>query len=141
MKVSIEINAGIEKVFDLFTDKSRFGDWKIGFVNYEQMGSTGERTKLNYKKFVLIETVLSKKKPNEYIAAYEHLQNNRTMMTHRARNTFTRQGENRTLVEVESEITEVNNFMVQIMTNLFAGAGKKQLANQMQLFKKIVEKE
>ena len=144
MTMQLEINAPVNKVFDLFIDKSKFPDWKIGFVSYEQVsgapGEVGAVARLNYKRYAMIETVRRKDKPNLYIAAYEYLQNGKTMMEHEAVNTFTAISDNKTLVEVTSEIKKVNGFFNKLFVSLMAKAGEKQFRDQLKLFKELAEK-
>jgi len=144
MKTEVVVNQPIDKVFELYLDKSRFIDWKKDFVSYEQIsgkaGEAGSVTKLVYKKYVMIETINSKIAPDEVIATYEHKQGNNTMMFHTAKNNFTSLGGTRTLIEVESEITKVNGFIFGLIMKLFAGAGKKHAQEQLDRFKMIAEK-
>lgn len=144
MTTKIEIQAPIDKVFKLFIDKDKFPEWKIGFINYEPIsglpGEEGAITRLTYKNYCMIETILKKNIPGLYTAAYEFVQNNRTMMKHTAVHKFTPLTTNKTAIEVASEVTEVNNFMMKIFMKIFPNAGKKQLEDQMKHFKILAEK-
>ncbi len=122
----IEINAPITKVFNLSLDKARFKEWKKDFVGYEPVSSApaqqGAVTKLNYRKYAMIETILTMEEPRSYTASYAHIHSDRTMLVHTAANTFTALDDNRTLVEVDARITKVNNFLMKIMVRLMASA-------------------
>jgi uncharacterized membrane protein len=144
MTSTIEVNAPVEKVFDLFTDKNRFLEWKIGFKSHKHLSGTqsgvGAVSQLTYKRFVMIETIKQKDKPHLYITSFEYLQNGKTMMEHEAVNKFTSLAENHTLVEVISNVTKVNGFFNRIFVKLMAKAGQKQFRDQLQLFKKMAER-
>jgi len=143
MTTKIEIQAPIDTVFKLFTDKDKFHEWKIGFINYEPTsgvpGEEGAIARLNYKKYCLIETILKKSVPSQYSTAYEYVQNSRIIMKHTAINKFTPLNKDSTIIEVISEVTEVNNFLMRIFMKLFPNAGQKQSADQLKLFKNYVE--
>ncbi len=144
MKTEVVVNLPIDKVFELYLDKSRFKDWKRDFVSYEQIsgkaGEVGCVTKLVYKKFVMVETITSKNAPDEVVATYEHKHGGNTMMFHTAKNRFTSLGGTRTLIEVDSEITKVNWFVFGLIMKLMAGAGRKHAQEQLDRFKVIAEK-
>lgn len=144
MTTRIEVSAPMEVVFNLFLDKTRFKEWKTGFVSYEAVsgvpGSEGAVTRLNYKRYTMIETIQTVDKPHQYTAVYEHQQNNSTMLVHKAVNKFTALGADKTLIMVEADIVKVNNFFMKIMVKLMAGAGEKQSREQLALFKIMAEK-
>ena len=144
MKTEIVVNQPINIAFELYLDKNKFKEWKKDFIRYEQIsgttGNTGSVSKLFYKKFTLIETITSKKTPSELIANYEHQQGNNTMMFHTAKNQFTSLGDNRTLIEIESEVTKVNGFILGLIMKLMAGAGRKHAQEQLNQFKIFAEK-
>jgi uncharacterized membrane protein len=143
MTAAIEVNLPVDKVFDLFLDKEKFPAWKIGFVKYEVLSGTpgmvGCVTKLIYKKFVMIETVLQNNKPHQYTTQYDHMQKDSVMLVHKAINKFTPVGDS-TRIEVESEVVKTNNFFTALMMKLFAKVGEKQFHDQLKLFKALAER-
>ena len=144
MKTAVVVNQPMDKVFELYLDKNRFKDWKKDFVSYEQVsgnvGEVGSVTKLVYKKFVMIETITSKKAPDEVVAEYEHKHGGNAMMYHNAKSRFTSLGGTRTLIEVDSEITKVNGFVFGLIMKLMAGAGRKHAQEHLDRFKVLAEK-
>jgi uncharacterized membrane protein len=143
MIAAIDVNLPVDKVFDLFLDKEKFPAWKVGFVKYELLsgtpGAEGCVTKLIYKKYTMIETVLQINKPHQYTTQYDHMQNNQVMLVHKAVNKFIPIGGG-TRIEVESEVVKTNNFFTAIIMKLFAKAGEKQFHDQLKLFKTLAEK-
>jgi hypothetical protein len=144
MKAKIEINLPQENVFDLFTDKQKFSEWKIGFLNYEPLNGTqgeiGSTTKLTFKRFVMIETIKAKDKPNLYTTTYDYMQNDKILMSHIAEHKFAEISNNKTLLEVRSEIITINNLLMKIMLKLMAKSGERQFHHQLKLFKIMAEK-
>jgi len=143
-KVSVEINKPIKELFELFLDKNYFKEWKKDYLGYEyingKQGEVDSKTKLIYKRQVMIETIVQKNEPREMIAEYEHQQGGKTNMFNRVTNKFTSLDKNRTLLEVETEITEVKGFLFRIMIKLMAGAGKKYAQIQLNQLKTFAEK-
>lgn len=144
MKGQIEIDAPLSKVFDLYIDKQNYARWKSGFVNYEPVsGNTTEKGSvvlLNYKGYTMRETVEEINPPNLYVARYERLQNGKPMMTHVADSQFIALDDNKTRIIVNSEVTNVNGFVMKLVVKLMAKMGEKQLNDQLKLFKNLAEK-
>ena len=143
-KVSIEINLPIGGLFPIFLDKSKFKSWKKDFIGYEPVsgipGEPGAVTKLMYKRQTMLETIVTKNTPGEMIASYEHQQGGKTNMFNTVTNRFTSLSENKTLLEVETEITKIIGFLFKILIPLMAGAGKKYAQtqlNQLKLFSEL----
>lgn len=141
---TVEINLPINKVVELFMDKNNFKEWKIDFISYEYISGTpnevGAITKLVYKRFTMLETIVSKKLPNEIAEIFEHKRGDKTSMAHTASNRFTSLAENKTLFEIETEVTKVEGFFLKLIMTLMAGAGKKYAQKQLDRFKTFAEK-
>jgi uncharacterized membrane protein len=143
MTATIEISAPAGKVFDLFIDKSLFPKWKIGFISAEHLngipGEKGSVTRLNYKRYTMTETVIENERPGLYITAYNFIQKGKTMMEHTAAHRFKAVSVDKTLLEVNSQVTKISGFLNRIIIRLMAKAGEKQALEQLKLFKKTVE--
>ena len=144
MKYSIEINAPVNKVVELFMDPDLYKEWKKDFLSYERIsgnpGQVGAVTKLNFKRVTMFETITSSKLPNEISGTYEHKRGEKTMMIHKSTNRFSAIPGNKTLYEQESELTKVVGFIPKLIMGLMSGAAKKYYQNQLSLFKATVEK-
>jgi hypothetical protein len=144
MKPSIEINLPINKVFELFMDKTNFKEWKKGFISYGHIsgtaGEAGAVTKLVYKRVTMFETITGKNFPNEITAEYEHKRGEKTIMFHKASNHFTSLPDNRTLLEVDMKMTKIIGLLPKIIMTLMAGAGKRYAQTQLNQLKVFAEK-
>jgi hypothetical protein len=142
-KVSVEINKPINELFGLFLDKNYFKEWKKDYIGYEHLsqipGEVGSGTKLIYKRQVMIETIVQKTTPTEIIAEYEHQQGGKTNMFNRVSNRFTSLNDTRTLLEVETEITEVAGFLLKVIIKFMVKAGKKYAQIQLNQLKTFAE--
>jgi hypothetical protein len=145
MTPTIQINLPINKVVELFMDKSNFKEWKKDFISYEHIsgipGEVGAVTKLVSKRVTMFETITSKNFPAEIIEEYEHKRGVKTVMVHKASNRFISIAENRTLFEVEMAIIKVDGFLLKLMMKLMAGAGRKYAQDQLNQFKVFAEKQ
>jgi|SRR5712671_4101970 len=145
MKHTVEINLPINKVIELFLDKANFKDWKKDFISYEHIQGTpdeiGSSDKLVFKRVTLIETVTSKKLPSEISYEYEHKRGTKTIMIHKASNHFTLLQENKTLYELDSEITKIFGLLPKIIMGLMKGASNKYAQDQLNQFKLFAEKQ
>lgn len=144
MKTSVELDLPINKVVGLFIDKDYFKYWKKDFISYEAVsglsGEVGAVTRLIGKRGTMLETIISKNLPSEIIQTYDHQRGEKTMMSHRAINRFVSLTPNKTLYELESEVTQVNSFLIRLMLKLMAGAGKKYAQKQLDQFKAFAER-
>ena len=144
MNLTVEINLPINKVVELFTDKNNFKEWKKDFVSYEHISGTskeaGSVDKLVFKRITMIETIISKNLPAEIVYEYEHKQAGKTIMFHKASNRFTSLSEDKTLYELDSEITKIIGLLPKIIMKLMKGAGKKYAQDQLNRFKVFAEK-
>jgi hypothetical protein len=143
MKISVELDLPINKVVDLFADQNNFRYWKKDFIRYEPVsglsGEVGAVTRLIGKRGIMLETIVSKNLPSEIIQTYDHMRGEKTMMSHRAINRFVSLTPNKTLYELDSEVTQVKNFLMRLMLKLMAGAGKKYAQGQLDQFKAFAE--
>ena len=144
-KISIEINKPITNLFQLFLDKSQFNNWKKDFISYEHIngtpGEVGAVTKLVYKRQTMFETIVSIHPPTEMICNYEHQQGGKTNMFHTVTNRFIALSENKTRLEVETEITKIIGWFFKILIPLMAGMGKKYAQTQLNQLKEFAEKQ
>jgi hypothetical protein len=143
MNPSIEINAPINKVVELFMDKRNFKDWKKDFISYEHIsgtaGEVGAVTKLVYKRVTILETIISKNLPAEIVEIYEHKHGDKTVMVHQSTYHFTSLEGNKTRMEVVMETLKIEGFMMKLIMTIFAGAGRKYAQDQLNMFKTLVE--
>jgi hypothetical protein len=79
--------------------------------------------------------------PAEIIEEYVHKHGDKTVMVHNASNRFTSTAQNRTLYEVDSEVTKVVGFLLKLIMGVMAGAGKKYAQDQLNMFKAFAERE
>ena len=70
---------------------------------------------------------------------YEHKRGEEIIMIRKATNCFTSLAENKTLFEVDTELTEVNGILLKLIMKLMASAGKKYSQEQLNKFKRFVE--
>ena len=142
---SAEINLPVNKVVELFMDKNNFKEWKKDFVNFEHISGTlnnaGSTDKIVFKRVTLVETVISNNLPSEISYVYEHKRGNKTIMIHKASNRFTPLQENKTLYELDSEMTKVFGLLPKIIMGLMKGAGNKYVQDQLNQFKEFAEKQ
>src|SRR5690242_16808112 len=142
-KVSVEINKPVKDVFELFLDKSKFKYWKKDFNGYEHvngtLGQVGAITKLFYKRQTMVERIVKINVPTEIIAEYEHQQGGKTNMYHTVTNRFIALAENKTRIEVETEITKMIGWFFKMIITLMAGAGKKYAQTQLNQLKVYAE--
>jgi hypothetical protein len=136
--------AGSNKVVQLFIDKNNFKEWKKDFVSFEHISGTsdeiGSVDKLVFKRVTMIETISSTNLPTEIIYDYEHKQGHKTIMFHKASNHFTSLAENKTLYELDSEITKIIGLLPKIIMTIMKGAGKNYAQDQLNRFKVFAEK-
>lgn len=134
-----EINQPINRVVELFLNKSNLKEWQKELVNFEYIRGTpneiGSVSKIVYKSVIIFETILSKNLPNEIKAEYEHKRGNNTVMVHQATNRFSALGENKTFFELEMEYTRFVGFLPKLMSKLMGGAFKKYYQKQVEQFR------
>ncbi|MBM2815462.1 MAG: Polyketide cyclase / dehydrase and lipid transport [Ignavibacteria bacterium] len=140
---TIEIEAPLQRIVDLFVDTDNFPKWQGGFQSLEhisgEVGSAGAKSRIVYKQgkhiIELIETIIRNDLPNEFSALYEHKHMNNTMT-----NRFQKLNENRSILESEIEYTKFHGIIPKLMGILMPGMFKKQTQNWLNNFKLFVER-
>jgi hypothetical protein len=126
-------------------DKANLKDWQKELISYEQVsgtpGQAGAVTKLVYKMTTIFETIVSNNLPAEINAEYEHKRGNKTVMFHKASNQFTSINGNKTLYEMDTEVTKVIGFFPKLLMKLMSGSISKYYQNQLNQFKAFAEKQ
>lgn len=144
MKLKVEINRPANKVVELFLDKANFSRWKKDFISREHISGAdnqmGSKDKLVFKRVTMIETVTSNHLPGEISYEYEHMRGNKIIMIHKATNRFTPLRADKTLYELDSEITKVFGLLPKIIMGLMKGAAEKYTQTQLNQFKEFAEK-
>jgi len=135
---SININKPKLEVVKHFEDPEALKQSQKGFQSIEHLsgnkGEAGAKSKLIYKKFDLIETIIHNKLPDEFYAKYEH-----KSMVNTMRSKFTLLNENETKLTTEIEYTMFKGFVVKLMAKFFPGMFKKQVNKWLTRFKKYTE--
>ena len=134
----VEIDAPRELAASIFAVPENKRHWHDDFVDHEQdqgnPGTPGSVTKLNFKKFTLIETVVSNSLPDEYTGEYLA----EGICWNTMANRFIDLGNNRTLYEVDIEYKFIG-LIVKIMAKIMPGMFKKQVQKTLDRFKQYVE--
>lgn len=138
---TIEIEAPIEKVVELWRDDKYFKEWQDGFQSIELLEGTPEQVGAKSRiildgqnRIELIETILLANLPIEKIARYEHIH-----MVNTQASRFETLANNRTLYTSEVEYTKFNGLLIKVMAKLFPGKFKAQSQKWMDQFKSFVE--
>ncbi len=139
---TVSIKAPIDTVVELFDNVENLDKWQDGFISFEHLSGTvgekGAKSKLIYKigkkEMELIETIITKELPNQFIGLYEA-----KTMTNIMKNSFVAVSENLTRYDVEIEYTKFNGFMVKAMAFLMPGMFKKQTQKWLNQFRDFVE--
>lgn len=139
---SIEINLPLEKVITLFDDPNNLYKWMKGLEKFEHLsgepGQVGAKSKLDFKmgkrQMSMIETVLVRDLPNEFIGSYEV-----QSVYNIVRNRFKSIDQKKTLYTCENEF-QFKGFM-KLIAFLMPGMFKKQSYQYMIDFKKFAESE
>ncbi|MDN5200245.1 SRPBCC family protein [Fulvivirgaceae bacterium BMA10] len=141
---SVEIDLPVAKVIELFDNVDNIKEWQDGFVSYEHLSGTpgepGATSRLVYQteggEIELIETIVVKNLPEEFIGTYEA-----KSMVNTMRNSFTSLGENKTRYDTEIEYTAFYGFIPKMMAFLMPGLFRKQTQKWLNQFKVFAEKE
>lgn len=138
---TIEIDAPIDKVVELWSNEDHFKEWQDGFESIEHLDGeahiVGAKSKIilgGKVRIELIETIISMNLPAKKVALYEHIHMNNTQASR-----FKAISADRTLYESEVDYTEFKGFMIKIMAKLFPGKFKAQSQKWMDQFKDFVE--
>ncbi|MFD1161943.1 SRPBCC family protein [Hwangdonia seohaensis] len=142
MKFTCSINVKKPKleVAKHFEDPEALKQSQKDFLRMEHLsgnqGEAGAKSKLIYKKFDLIETIIHNKLPDEFYAKYEH-----KSMTNTMRSKFTALNDNETALTAEIDYTEFKGFFIKLMAKLFPNMFKKQVDKWLLRFKSFCEKQ
>ncbi|NNC49360.1 MAG: SRPBCC family protein [Flaviramulus sp.] len=135
---TITINKPLNIVSQYFQSPEALKNSQKDFIRIEHLsgnkGEAGAKSRLVYKKFDLIETIVYNKLPNEFYAKYEHKNMNNSMLTK-----FVEINENETLMTAEIDYTKFKGFVVKLIAKLIPGLFKKQVDKWLVNFKKYVE--
>ena len=135
---SININKPILEVVKYFEDPEALKQSQKGFIRMEHLsgnvGEAGAKSKLVYKKFDLIETIIHNKLPDEFYAKYEHKSMINTMFSK-----FSKVNENETKLTTDIDYTEFKGFMINLIAKIFPRMFKKQVDKWLTNFKKYCE--
>lgn len=135
---SISINKPINEVVKHFEDPEALKQSQEGFIRMEHLsgneGEAGAKSKLVYKKFDLIETIIHNTLPNEFYAKYEHKSMINTM-----RSNFNALGKNETKLTTEIEYTQFKGFFIKLIAKFFPNMFKKQVDKWLIKFKAYCE--
>ncbi|GAA4882001.1 hypothetical protein GCM10023311_00080 [Flaviramulus aquimarinus] len=135
---AIYINKPINEVVTSFEDPGALKQTQKGFISLKHLsgnkGEAGAKSKLVYKKFDLIETIIHNKLPNEFYAKYEHKSMTNTMLCK-----FKATNDNETKLTAYIEYTEFKGFIINLIVKFFPGMFKKQVDKWLVNFKKYCE--
>ncbi|WP_418604058.1 SRPBCC family protein [Hwangdonia sp.] len=137
---SINVKKPKQEVVKHFEDPEALKQSQKDFLRMEHLsgnqGETGAKSKLIYKKFDLIETIIHNKLPDEFYAKYEHKR-----MTNTMRSKFTALNDNETTLTTEIDYTEFKGFFIKLIAKLFPNMFKKQVDKWLLRFKSFCEKQ
>ncbi len=140
---SIEINAPLQKVAELFANPKNLKEYQEGFVRKELIsGTEGEKgavSKLYYQhgkhKMELVETITSNQLPHSFEAHYHHKHMDNSMKC-----TFTALTDKVTQYQTDVKYTRINWIMPRLIAILFPSMYRKPGERWMRNFKVFVEK-
>jgi len=137
-KCSVEINLPRAKVVELFDNPDNLLYWQDGFMSMEHLsgepGKEGSKTRLNYKKLSLVETITENDLPESFHGSYEGNWGKNMMY-----NYFDKLSENKTQWRSELDYVEMNGFMMKLMKTIMPGMFRKQTQKWMDQFKAFAE--
>jgi uncharacterized membrane protein len=138
---TVQINAPINKVVELWQDEANFKDWQDDFESIEHLegvaNTEGAKAKIVFNgkpRIELLETIISMNLPTEKLALYEHIH-----MTNTQSSRFTAIDDKTTLYTSEVEYVKFNGLMIKLIAKLFPGKFKAQSQKWMEQFKVFVE--
>ncbi|MFK8104748.1 MAG: SRPBCC family protein [Saprospiraceae bacterium] len=138
---TVEIDAPIKKVVELWEAEENFKEWQDGFQSIEHLSGTpnteGAKSKIvldGKMRIELIETILSMNLPTEKLALYEHIH-----MTNTQASRFESLTNGKTRYVSEVEYLKFNGLMIKLMAKLFPGKFKAQSQKWMNQFKAFAE--
>ena len=137
-RCTIIIDKPINRVVELFEDQETLKHTQKGLLCIEHIsgnkGEAGAKSKLVYKKFDLLETIIHNKLPDEFSASYEH-----NHMTNTMTSKFEVINKNETGFTTDIEYTKFNGFMINLMVKVFPSLFKKQVDKWLTKFKAFAE--
>ena len=135
---AIHINKPINEIATFFEDPEVLKQTQKDLLSIAHLsgnaGESGAKSKLVYKKFDLLETIIHNKLPEEFYAKYEHKSMTNTMLSK-----FTAISENKTKLTTEIDYIEFKGFVINVIAKLFPGMFKKQVDTWLVNFKNYVE--
>ncbi|MFV9551153.1 hypothetical protein [Algibacter sp. PT7-4] len=135
---SIKINKPLLEVVKHFKDPDALKQSQKDFLRLEHLSGTkghaGAKSKLVYKNFDLIETIILNNLPKEFYAKYEHKKITNTMNTK-----FSVFNSNQTIMQTTIEYTEFKGVLLKILANFFPNMFKKQIDKWLIKFKLYCE--
>jgi peroxiredoxin family protein len=139
----VDIKASLGKVVEAFDSADNLKHWQDGFVSFEHLNGIpkeqGAQSKMVYKigkrDMVLTETILKNDLPREFNGRYDFKEGSNTMC-----NRFEIIDRDSTRWIAEVEYTQMNSFMMKMMSKLMPGMFRKQTQKWMDQFKVFVEK-
>lgn len=137
---NILINKPANEVSNYFEDPEALMYSQDGFIKMEHLsgdiGKSSAKSKLIYKKFDLIETIIHNNLPNEFYAKYEH-----EKMTNTMRSNFIAISDNETKLITTIEYNEFKGFVIKLIAKVFPSMFKKQVDKWLIKFKDYCEKQ
>lgn len=142
-KCSVDINAPINRVVELFDNPDNLKEWQDGFVSFEPLSGTpgepGAKSLLKYKhgkrEMELIETITLRNLPEEFSGTYEHKH-----MDNSVKCSFISLSENETRWEYHVNYIKFKGFMPKLMAFLMPNLSKKYTQKWLDQFKAFVER-
>lgn len=135
---NIDINKPITDVVMHFQDPEALKNSQKGFLRIEHLsgikGEDGAKSKLIYKKFDLIETIIHNTLPDEFYAKYEHKH-----MTNTMRTKFNILTKHKTRLIVEVDYIVFRGIVIKIIAKIFPNIFKKQINEWLIKFKAYSE--
>ena len=142
-KCSVEIDAPINKVIELFDNPDNLKEWQDGFQSFEHISGTpgrpGAKSRITYahgkRKMELIETILVKNLPEEFSGTYEHKH-----MDNSVKCNFIALSESKTRLDYYVDYIKYKAFIPKLMAFLMPGMAKKYTQKWLDQFKAFAEK-
>jgi uncharacterized membrane protein len=139
--VSLEINAPIERVVELFDNEENAFKWMKGLLAFDHIsgdkGEAGAKSRMTFKRgkrdMQMLETIESKDLPDEMVMTYEA-----GPVFNRVVNRFKKKDDSSTVYETENEFI-FKSWGMKAMAYLMPGAFKKQSLKYLEDFKAFVE--
>ncbi|NND94471.1 MAG: SRPBCC family protein [Flavobacteriales bacterium] len=141
---SVDINAPMHKVVELWQDPNQLQHWQEGFLGIEPLsgekGAVGSTMKMRYKmnrskkEFQLIETILVNDLPNQFIGQYEG-----PGMVNTMNSEFQELPNGMTRWQAEIDYKIIRGFMMKLIAAIAPSMFKRQTQKWLDRFKELVE--